>query len=240
MINDSLSHLIACCQNLSVSFQFVLKEFIATFKILEELENFYNNTSQCPVEINGSPTRFSQCLVKLIGHEYGNENILSWGYFQGHLRSLHLYSASIARKPNTATRRIVILANHTGKALQIAQELQQTTKLLWSIPIKANKEVSYNKFKKLLYRLTMLKAPITKAVKNVLIKDINDENILFFMLRRKNDFESIYGKGSVNQIIETIFPNGIEECQLFLVGKYKKRGFGELKDLINQKIKALQ
>jgi hypothetical protein len=72
-----------------------------------------------------------------------------------------------------------------------------------------------------------------------LLQQFPDENILFFMLRHKKQFDTLFGENYVAALFNSFFPQGEKEALEFLQFKYAERGFENLIPVIENFYKPL-
>lgn len=79
-----------------------------------------------------------------------------------------------------------------------------------------------------------------KILSNLIFKRIThylqNENVLYFLLRRKQDFDTFYHKKTVVTIFENLFRGGMEEALEWISKQYRQRKFSHLLPLIRKSI----
>lgn len=55
-----------------------------------------------------------------------------------------------------------------------------------------------------------------------------DENVIYFVIRNHKSIDSVFGLNFTHELIEELFPKGIQEAEAFLQQRFKKRGFNHL------------
>lgn len=63
-----------------------------------------------------------------------------------------------------------------------------------------------------------------------------NENMLYFLLRRKKDFDVIYHPKMIEELFQELFPGGLKEAVEWIHAQYKQRKFYHLLPLIQQQI----
>lgn len=67
-----------------------------------------------------------------------------------------------------------------------------------------------------------------------------DENLLLFLLRRRELFDAAYGVPFVRRLFKRIFHGGLEEARLYLLNCYQRRGYLHLLEQISAQITQLE
>jgi hypothetical protein len=67
-----------------------------------------------------------------------------------------------------------------------------------------------------------------KSWPKMLIDFRQDENILFFLLRRRVDLDPLCGIGFVRELMRKLWPKGRQELESFVLSAYRNRGFDQL------------
>ena len=66
-----------------------------------------------------------------------------------------------------------------------------------------------------------------------------DENVVYFLLRNKEDFDVIYKTHFINKVFQKMFAEDSNGAGQLLLTKYSERGFENLLNTIAEKISAL-
>lgn len=67
-----------------------------------------------------------------------------------------------------------------------------------------------------------------------------DENVLYFILRHREEVDSLWEKGYALNFLGNLFPNGLKEFEAFLLDHYEERGFSFLKSRIKEHLTGLK
>jgi hypothetical protein len=67
-----------------------------------------------------------------------------------------------------------------------------------------------------------------------------DETLLFFLLRKQNEFDSLVGKEVLRKLLASLFEGNLTQLQTWLCKKYAEKGFPHLIAFINQWVGELQ
>ncbi len=214
-------------QNKSLLFQFILSEFIDSYReilIIHQIQTeLKSGFSQIQLE------HLKSSMMKLAGSSKTYMRLFAWNHEDGILarlknHCLYLREAfSFQSKKESHT--LFKMQNYINKAfincLQSLDALHLTDKI----------EISEKQIQNLHKLLNQIISPMRKFSKlaaSVMQKFRNDENVLFFMLRHKSDLDRLYGSQFVFKLINRMYKKGIDEFSDFLLDRYKKRGFHHL------------
>jgi len=90
--------------------------------------------------------------------------------------------------------------------------------------------------KKLFVALQKLGKYVSKAIEQYW----DDENVVFFVLRNKEQFDEIFGNRFVKQLLRRMYPGGIEGARRFLSQQFIQRGFHHLVPIIQARITEVE
>ena len=189
-------------QNDALLFQFILHEFLATFSLLSELSQ-----SHAFDKLIGDT-----CLFQMqypLSHRVPGSLVKLQHY-------LFLLGSHFYEKQSDHESTVRALLSSVEKALLLAMDYQKFRK----------KEE--NAFEK---TLTQFKKLI-RSCRNPLLTMISiyhqNENVLYFLLRRQKDFNLFFGKITLKQTLDSLFKGGMEEAGRWLVKRYQQRKFDHL------------
>lgn len=81
---------------------------------------------------------------------------------------------------------------------------------------------------------------IAKRVPLLITTFADNENVLYFVLKNRDDLDTIYEPSFVRDLCAEMFDGGIEEMAGFVVKRYKKRGFSHHIPNIESRIAELE
>lgn len=212
-------------------FQFLLDEWlIATrcnFEISCQIDKLLEKSSSKRVlqDLCSNLRKLSGVPLNFIGFiTSGDESIL---------KKLAHFSSILARDIVNDKSEERLFRKATNQALGFAIELDH---ILASIDLKGALARVKNQGEKITLELKKMGRTIPKLFS----KFRNDENVLFFLLRHKKDFDSLQGNGFVKKIIMKNYPAGLAEAESFLINNYEKRGFIDHVPLIKMLMQDLK
>jgi len=201
-------------------FQFFLNEWLLASKCHFELSCQIDKLLEKP-----SSKRLTQDLEshikKLSGIEHNFIRFVSPEH-DGILKRLSHFAAILAQGISDEKAEERVIRKATNQAWGFAMALGGSN-------LKEQEEKILSELKK-----------IGKAVPKLFLKFTKDENVLFFILRHKKDFDSLLGNGFVKKMIAKSYPKGHEEAESFLTLRYTKRGFTGLLPVIKTLMQDLK
>lgn len=212
--------------------QFILNEFILS---MQSINNLLENAKYL-IRTPRSKKSFHELLKyseDLVGSLQEDMRLFSWSTEGGSLKKLVTYSIEFAKKKKANRRRNHPMQNHATKSLLHALDLHDV-----AIEVKNQSQAMNPRIARMLKRKSdkafhELKL-FADATKKMISDYIDDENVLFFILRHKNQFDEVYDKNILKPLIKKHFYNSPERFESFLKNSYKKRGFDQLIPWISQ------
>ncbi|MCB1111036.1 MAG: hypothetical protein H7A37_07655 [Chlamydiales bacterium] len=218
-------------------FQFLLAEFLCAYKELPQLKSLYRELAEgCEQKKQRRLyKKLAISLEALSGTTQEYMRIFSWNQNGGFLKKIMTYSTQLSD----------ITASKNADALKV----QRYANKAWvhclhchDLLLLRNKQTEKDK-KELLSALEEIQKSL-KMLARVAVAMIteyqDDENVLFFILRHKEQFDKLFGKRFVSKLFSKLFPKGLSNGKRFLIRRYKKRGFDDLEPIIAQKITELE
>jgi hypothetical protein len=232
-------------------FQFILTEFVDTYSEALSIQVHYNQLTQVVKQI--APygqfqmllEQIAASMVRLVGHPKKKWESYPWhtkvGTQTKHREYFNLFCRNRKEK-NSDFSAIHTTVNRAWDmcydCLLLIYKMQQVTATCHCLELKpSSQENSLCKhINRFLSHIQRLAKQITKAIYCFR----NDENILFFLLLHKEQFDKLYGPQYLVKLFAKLYPNGIEEAADFIVKKYSHRGFDMLLPIILEKLAELQ
>lgn len=225
-------------------FQFILSEFILAFSEMQLINNVIKKTElEWPLK-NKDPRFYPallQYISKLAGSTQHYMRLLSWND-DGFLTKLKNYCALLYHHDNTHNRdhEILQMYQESSQAWLLSLRILDVIRAVSQQPPIANpheKRMLIPSLKKLHCSFQRFSRLVVHAV----MPFHHNENVIFFILRHKEEFDSLYTPGFTKEWIQKMFPTGgIKEAGQFLLQRYTSRGFDNLIPTINTKIAELE
>lgn len=190
----------------SLLFQFVLNEFLRTLGEVYKLECVVSD-EDTPEAIHGKLTDY---LLKLAGTEQEYVRIFTWIYDAGVLTKLKNSVDLLSQKATVEDSEMRSLHLVVHKAW---------LECLHSIDLYRNQELKA--LKPQVLKAMKLIRKIPTALKKVLVRYDDDENVIYYLMRHKKDFDHIVGADFLKEILN-------KNCIPFLIERYRMRGFDKL------------
>lgn len=208
----------------------------------------WKQTSSAPYIQGISNKHFEQLkssISKLVGSSQDYMRIFSWTIEDGILTKLKKNCGFFAQNSLNDDKNTHILhryANNTWilclRCLDIIRAIEHDALdvLSRAKPVEYYSNVLFQTLEKMTFSLQRLSRILIRLLMN--FKD--DENVIFFLLRYKEQLDELYGPDSVIKLLQQMFPKGLQQAGHFLLKKYADRGFDNLLPLIKAKISELE
>ncbi|MBJ7449278.1 MAG: hypothetical protein JHC93_02840 [Parachlamydiales bacterium] len=235
------------CQSHGLLFQFLLREFLTVFKVVQHIEHLvgeiegdallnFEQTQELPLVL----TNLYQAITHLTGKAVINEPHFPWSTDRGCLNKLHHYCYLFAHLCPGHKKETAEMNACVRKAFHSAQESRETTicihqELVAKRPLHGDLTILFSLLDKIIDNISKasrLIIPITLDYRH-------DENVLYFILNHRESLDSLYQSSFLSNIFEQMYPGGALEVKEFLIRQYSKRGFHHLLTNINQKMAVL-
>ncbi len=214
----------------SLLFQFLLGNFLKCYATTQELEAYYNGCALSKIP-PGPPKRRREELLEgvteLSGQLMTFAPTFPWTVQQGSLKSFvhyaHLmqpnqHQAPLVERSERAYRQALLCRDHL---------------LTW----KASGQISPLHLKALSRSMHSLIRNMHKAGQQVtkeLASYAHNENVIFFLLRHRREFDTLFHAPYVVSLLDRIYRGGVDQAQQHLIRQYTKRGFENLLPQVTQ------
>lgn len=225
-------------QNESLLFQFILSEFIDSYREIVAIHQIqlelHNDFNVAKLEL------LKASMVKLVGCSKSHMRLFSWNHEDGMLARLKNHCLYLKEAISFQGKKV----NHILCKMQfyINKAFIMCVKGLDLLYLNEKVQITEKKIQNIHKFIDQIISPMQKFSKlaaSVMEKFQKDENVLFFILRHKPDLDNLYGTQFVFKLINRMYPKGIDQFSEFLVGRYKIRGFHHLIPKIRNKITEL-
>ncbi|MGE3954900.1 MAG: hypothetical protein AB7F31_06940 [Parachlamydiales bacterium] len=221
-------------QKPGVLFQFLLDQFLSAFGEVKAIQKLCNHLSTAT---DWQVSHMMAALGRLTGHPLSDPTP-SWESDRGHLGNLKHLATTFSELSDYGEARE--LAGAVDRAFFSALEARDTLPRFLRSPLQKER-----------LQVTVLCTPhLRRLVENVerignLIPSLiahfrEEENVLLFLLRRRPDFDSLYGTSFTKNLLQMMFPEGLRELQVVMEERYRKRGFEKLAESVRHRLADIQ
>jgi hypothetical protein len=233
----------------SLLFQFILCEFIAVHREIELMKNTMlkmpQSESTSEEEFTSFLNAFTLTARNLSGSAQEQMRFFAWNLEVGALTKLRNYCTFFSQNKEDSDKAPILMQRYANRAWLLCLQALDYVRVLQHNLVEPILPIEKIPETKNLLILTVEKIfgqiqRLTRLIARVSLTFSRDENILFYILQQKEEFDQIYEKNFVNKIFEKMFQNGVPEAGQFLLQKYGERGFFDLLPLIASKITDLQ
>ena len=232
-------------QSPSLLFQFILSEFLTAFKLVQRIEKSYHEMENLLIKrrlmgaVDESLNQLLASIVGLTGTSIINEDPSPWATQKGCLSKLRHYCNPFVKLEQPEEKTVENINICVSKAFHSALQAREVILYLQLESHKPKHIPDYAMLYQLLDRLIDNLNRVSRLLLRVILQFRNDENVVFFMLRNRESFDTLYKTNFVSKIFRKMYPNGIEEVGQLLMKKYSERGFNNLLNTIAKKISEL-
>lgn len=238
-------------QNNSLLFQFILSELIGAYRIVRDVDQIlqdFKNTSLRPSSREDAEELFDTLkshIGKLGGSSQDYMRFFSWNE-DGILAKLKNICAFFLQNQDVESKDAQNLHRFSHRAWLLCLRSLDIMRLMEHEYILDNLRKSKplsSHYELLLQTLEKIKLSVqrmTRIIARLITLFRDDENVIFFLLRYKEQLNELYGPKFVIKLIIQMYPAGLKEASDFLLKKYANRGFDNLLPIIASKISELE
>lgn len=215
-------------QKESLLFQFIFWELILAQQEMQKIDSLQAMAQKHDVQWNES---LQNHIMRLAGSTQGYMRLFSWND-DGILTKLRNYCTLFTQNDETPSKEKAVMYNAANQAwlnsLQILDCIRDF-----------EEEQDERKILLLLTRLNRNIVRLSNCALRVVEQFSRDENVLFFILRHKEQLDGVYDNGFVLKLMKRLFGRKLEQAKDFLTQKYDQRGFHHLIPVIHEKFALL-
>jgi hypothetical protein len=209
----------------SLLFQFILSETLATLREANQL-----------LDLQGDVKLLRSSIMRLVGSLNDSYRLFAWAPENGTLAKLRSYCSYFAHTADPHDNVLIPLV-HTAEqnwllSLVCLDDLRhiERTRAAPAQKTKLNKSL-----KDLSSGLQKLGKMIAKMIEQFW----NDENVIFFILRNKAEFDEVFGERFTKNLLKKMYLGGVWGAASFLSKRFTKRGFDHLVPIIEARIEEM-
>lgn len=245
-------HLSGYHQNNSLLFQFILSELVRSYRVVQEMNEHAKELSQSFLQpllkkrSDGFLLAIKECINKLVGSSQEYYSIFFCHQEEGFLAKLKYNSVFFSQNCGEEDKEALGLHRYAHRAwllclrsLDAIREIEHEILIDHLRQTKAT-DSDYQPLLQTLQKINGSMHRIARLVVKLLLRFRDDENVVFFLLRYKEQFDEFFGKHFVFKLFSQMFPKGVQEANRFLLKKYTSRGFENLLPIIASKISELE
>lgn len=235
------------CQSNSLLFQFILADFLKTFSHIQEVERIYDQMEATLIKrrLHGGVEHYLTELLSILPSLTGSQSVIAseisfpWTAEKGSLNKLRHYCYLFVHRSKSEDKDIANMNVCVSKAFHSALQCREVILSLQQESLENTSVPSYVTLYQLLDRLIDNMRRVSRLILRILIQYRTDENVLYFLLRHREDFDRLYKTQFVIKILKKMYPRGIKEAGELLVEKYSRRGFDSIIPAINHQIEEM-
>lgn len=208
----------------SLLFQFILSETLATLRFTKKL-------------LDAEADEVAEPLRNLVGTLNDPYRLFSWAPENGTLAKLKAYCSYFAHSAEPYDNVLIPLV-HTAEqswllSLVCLDDLRHYERT------KGSGETA-EKLKKSIKELALSLNRLAKQIAKLIEQFWNDENVIYFILRHRSEFDEVFGDKFVKGLLKKMYLGGVWGAASFLSKRFTKRGFEHLIATVETGIEELE
>ena len=214
-------------------FQFILSEFLESYEEIRKLGALNGCKEALPSRTDAEHVLMplQEALLKLLGSSKAGIRCFSWSFADGLLNKLHSYSLMLLENSEQFEKELLAMHYYIEKSRVACFSLLDLVKK--RTRVRAELHAAVEKAIAAMQRLSKLIAGMMQQFRE-------DENVIFFILRHKLQFDTLFGTRFVTKTLSRMYPRGLHEMRQLLLKKYTGRGFENLLHRIHSLISELE
>lgn len=220
-------------------FQLILSEFLASFERIFTLRDLHKKLQNMPLD-GCSQKKLNQTIRALQSHAVdlcGKTEVINpfhcWNFSIGSLTQLKHHCCLFSKCQSQAPAEFVLLHNRANWAWLSCLQAHDLGKILLQIPQETIWDSEeYASLMRNMERLVTQMGRFSRLVTRLFSHFKEDENVLYFLVRHHEQFNTIYGDHYVSKLLGKLFSQGHKEAEKLLLRRYKRRGFESHLDTI--------
>lgn len=220
----------------SLTIQFIISEFIEIHQLFNQINLIIETHNYSSHLLSEHFPQLFDLFKSLLGCQSDSKILHLWT--QGSLTKLKNYCDCLSQNSHHQNANILKLKMQVHQMwLDGCYSFEMLKQIQESLPL-APEQASFMNFTKKYTRLHALIKKSAKCLSRVLTLYQQDENVLFFLLRKKEPLATIYGPSFISKIFKTVF-KGENQAFQWLKQKYMMRGFHHMTPLLHQQFNQI-
>lgn len=230
-------------QSNGLLFQFVLEEFLAVIPAVDAIQTAHQRLEATLVrrrpneEVERLSHQILSNIAALTGSALVSNHSYPWTPSKGSIGKLkhyiHLFRAPVPEVEELTDQL-------KGMVSQGYHGAMQARDVLWHLGQKPMVLREASELFRLLNTLIEACRRIEELLPSLLVHFRDDENVVYFLVRRADAFENLHQEFYVCNLLTRMYDNGLDEASQFLQDRYLERGFEKLAGRIEGKIVAIK
>lgn len=225
-------HFNAYYQDNSLLIQFILEEFIATQQLTHELLAHLDSSLNESLSMEVLRDLIKHYLYLLIGTSEKEQGLMVSRWTQGPLLRFKYYCEQFSQNTNYQNKDGLSLQHAIYEVWLQGIHILEFTRALHS-PLNSSQKQLPVKIKRILSKLRISWKKVVRMIPKLLKIYRTNENVLFFIMRKKESLTTIYGSSFFRQLFKAS-PKKKDPVSHLIQSKYRMRGFEHLLSSIHQ------
>jgi len=231
-------------QSTPVLIQFALREFLEAYPQVTLIEKLSRDLDQKLLgpsleERTNCLSELTKAIAHLTGSPFVEDNPLPWTSSKGSLGNLRHHVFLYSMEDTEIAGTCADTRQHTSRAYHSAMQAREVIQTIRQPLDKERQSVHVGRLTTLLSRVVESVRKLAHLFSAYIYFYKKDENILYFLLRHRQQLDQVYPEGFVKLMFSEIFEGGIDATGSFIKEQYRERGFDHLLSTIDRHIKEL-
>lgn len=224
-------------QNDFLLLQFILSEYLISFNEIKHMHFLFMNfsflieTQSHKKKIINEFNNIKLSIEKLSGASHHQMRLFAW-HESGLLNKLNHYCALFAKHFDLLPAQKIY--KYVNKSLLSCIELHE---LIFELQNKNLENIlqNFDYLKSIEKKIYTRMFRVSRHLPEIVKRFSSNENVLFFLLRHKDDFEKLIDESFILNLMTVNYTNGLDDVKQLLLKNYSERGFHQLLPIIVEK-----
>ena len=216
-------------------FQFILSEFIQAYGEIQLINKIADEKTE-ETQTSQRLHALAHHVSLLAGSTQQHMRMLSWND-DGFLTKMKNYCALLCHYDSNETHDLYRMFKESNQAWLLSLRVLDAIRTMQQSTEQSHDTMP---FMPVLKKLNNCLKRFSRLVMRAVLPFSQDENVVFFILRNKEQLDALYKPKFTKDLIKKMFSKGTEEASQFLLERYTIRGFTSLIPLINRKFIELE
>ncbi|WP_068470217.1 hypothetical protein [Candidatus Protochlamydia phocaeensis] len=233
-IQEPDQHFNAYYQDNSLLVQFVVAEFVCTHQLICQIKYLADSCLLSIDLFEDSLHSFFQFFSQLLGQPSRHDPLFISGWTKGPLTKLKDYCEQFSYNQSNLDHLHLTLHSHVHRAWLKAMYYLEFIHSLKTCKPSQNPTALLSHLRRTINSLHSCLNSMTKQIPRVVNLYVDNENVLFFLLRKQKQLATIYGIEGTAKFFKALAKK--QATHQLLSDRYKLRGFDHLLDKINREL----
>ncbi len=230
------------CQSNGVLFQFLLSEYVQSIACVKKMESerLCLSKKAAHTKLLFDFQHYIPALHSALSLSISSPQVTPylWGNNEGSLNKLLRYTTQLSERI-AEDQTLHELLTTLDLAIECGFDALRHTSRFQESKTKATSPLLYAHLTGAIEKMSHFMDKITKLIFEVINTRFHNENVLLFLMKHRTTLQSQHADDPLSNLLETLYPKGLEETRTRILKEFKKRGFKEWIPSINKTLTDL-